>query len=128
MSARIDNDGNVTTLDGLRSLDDVVTPADVGDADKLAKLLTRLLAQQAQQKREFRPRRVQYQDIVSTGATMTPQTLRLEHGFGGRVVWWVCDTDVDAPRIRKDTSTDSNTLVLKMFDSGTFSFCVEEAG
>ncbi len=128
MSAYVANDGKVTKLDGRKEPDEVVTPDDVQDPKKLAELLARALREVTELKRRWAPRRMVFRDLVVNGGAMTPDTVRLQHGFGGRVVWWVCDTDFDAPRIRYNDATTEDVLVLKVYDGGTLSICVEEAG
>lgn len=127
-SARIASDGTVTQLDGRAATAEAITEDDVADAAKLTRLLARVLTDIAALRRRFVPRRLDFEDVavLSTGATV-----QLQHGFGGRVRWWVagwqCPTNV-APILREDTAlTDVNTIVLRSYVAGTVTIRVEAA-
>lgn len=128
-AAKVAADGKVTALDGRAEPDEVVTEADVQQPAKLARLLARLLAAVATLRRPFVPRRIDFEDVtVSTSGA----AVSLEHGFKGRVRWWVCDWDSaasTAPYLKRSTAlTTATTLVLLSYVAGTVCIRVEEAG
>ncbi len=125
-AARIDAAGAVTTLDGRAEPDETVTENDVKDTAKLAKVLARVLATIALLKRSWTPSRVDFEDCVVTN----PFTiLTLEHGFGGRVRWWVVD-QTSAMSANQTANTTADTLELYIYGDtdGTCTVRVEEAG
>lgn len=133
MAAVIDSTGTPRQLDGRAEPEVVVQEADVQDATKLARMLAWLLREVAALRRRFSPRRIDFEDQVSTGSAGSPATIRLEHGFGGRVRWWVVDVTtpgvIAVPYIYNDTTlTDENTLVLRVYYPSTITFRVEEVG
>lgn len=115
MKARVDRAGNVYKLDRQAEPDEVVSEEDVKDAPKLSRLLMRLLKDVAGLRRRFAPRSVDYEDLRVLSTTTT---LRLPHGFGARVRWWLVDwapTSASAnyvPLLAASATTDLNTLVL----------------
>jgi hypothetical protein len=133
MAAIVGSDGTVRQLDGRAEPEVVVQEADVQDATKLARMLAWLLREVATLRRRFYPRRIDFEDVVSTGSAGSPATIRLEHGFGGRVRWWVVDVTapgvIAVPYIYNDTTqTDANTLVLKVYYPSTITIRIEEVG
>jgi hypothetical protein len=128
VSARVASTGKVYQLDRQATPDEVVTAEDVKDADKLARMLARLLREVSDIKRRWWPRSRDYEDKAVVSGT----PLRLGHGFNARVRWWVVDwvptTPGDVPVFEKSTSTDLKTLVLDVGNSGTVSVRVEVAG
>jgi len=128
MASRVDKAGNVFSLDRPSEPDERVTEEDVKDADKLARLLMRLLKDVASIKRRFFPRRVDFEDRAVTSG----DALRLPHGFRARVRWWVVDwvptTPGDVPLFEKSTATDLRTLVLDVGNSGVVSVRIEASG
>jgi hypothetical protein len=128
-TAKVDSDGLVTVLDGRAEPEDVVTEEDVKDTAKLARILARLLSSVAILRRRFAPRRIDFEDVtVSTAGA----SVSLQHGFPGRVRWYVCgwqSAASTAPYLREDTdnSTDQ-VLVLLSYVAGTVCVRVEEAG
>ncbi len=131
MSANIANDGKVTSLDGAATTDEVITAEDAKDSAKLARLLGRLLKDNAEARRRFTPRRLDFVDIAIGGSATS---VSLAHGFGGRVRWWVVgwqSASVDPPYLREDTTaTTANELVLLAYSAvvGTACIRVEQAG
>lgn len=132
-AAKVDSVGKVTNLDGRAETDEVVTEADVQDAKKLSRLLVRLLSTVATLRRQFAPRRIDFEDVPCF--TLGTQ-IALQHNFNGRVRWWVVgwqsgggsayilrELAVAAP-----ASPDANTLYLQSFTAGTACIRVEEAG
>lgn len=129
-ACRIDVTNKVFQLGPRAVADEVVTEQDVQDTAKLARLLCRVLSLIAALRRQWAPRRVDFEDIV-VGAT--PTSHRLQHNFAGRVRWWVIDWIAGgaaaAPILLRDSAnTDANTLVLLSSKAGTVSIRVEEAG
>lgn len=131
MSAYVESDGTIVQLDGRTEPDEVVTPTDVEDASKLARIVGRVLRDIAALKRRYAPRRIVFRDVVSTGTTVSAQTKRFAHGLDGKVHWWVADwssTATVAPCVRRSASTTSDLLVLEFLTTGTATVIVEEAG
>lgn len=131
MSAYVDSDGTVNQLDGRAEPDEVITADDVKDADKLSRMLARVLREIAAIKRRHWPQRVVFRDVAITGTTMSPQTKRFAHGLGGRVHWWSggwTSGSTSGPHLRQTTATTDDELVLETHSTGTFTLIVEEAG
>lgn len=131
MSSAIVSGTKVRQLDKPSAPDQQVTADDAADSQKLARLLTSILASLADIKRRFWPKRIDYEDQVTTGTGGSPQTLPYEHGFGGRVRFWVVDwsgTTAAPILVRDSTLTTNDKLVLKSYEGGTFTLRVEEAG
>jgi hypothetical protein len=129
-AAVIDNDGRVRRLDARAGEDIVVTSRDVTDMERLARMVQDLKRDVAALKRAWRPARVYFRDV----ALPASGTVRLEHGLGGKVYWWVVDWDstgaaAESPRLdRVATQDDKNHIVLQSQRVGTATICVEEAG
>lgn len=138
-AAKISSSGVVRQLDGRKTSTQQLAPEHVQDPQRLARELNELRDKAAEQDRKHDPRRIDFEDLVCTSAN----TLRLVHGFGGRVRWWVVDwtstgtplvdsvgdtTNVYSPMLVKTTATDANTLVLQSYVSGVATVRVEEAG
>lgn len=119
-------------LDGKPQPDEQVTEADVTDAPKLARLLTRLLAEVAKLRRPFRPRTITFTNIVSTGTDVSPYTVRLTHKFGGEVDYEVVGRTepgvIVLPFEYQTTATDKDTLVLAIYYPATLAVRVTERG
>ena len=127
-TAVVDNDGIVRQLDARADAPVVLSAEDVQDADKLARLLNDARREIADLRRRWEPRRLIFQDrAVTAGAD-----LRLEHGFGGNVLYtveaWVAGTPGDAPVFEVSDDTDGNALVLEVGNSGTATILVKESG
>jgi hypothetical protein len=127
-AARIDSDGTVYPLDRPISPDEVVTAKDVQEPSKLASMLLRLLRDVASLKRLWTPKRIDFEDVAcSLGGTN-----RLNHGFGGRVRWWVVEWLPASPGtafgLEQTAATDASTLVLASSTTGTATIRVELAG
>jgi hypothetical protein len=132
-AAKITSDAKVTQLDQKSAAEEQVTPQDAGDTIKLAKLLTRILATVTRLARAWNPKRIDFEDQVSTGTDASPQSISFNHSFGGRVRWWIVDAystgSIVLPLVLKDnTLTTANTLVLNVYYPMTFTLRVEEAG
>lgn len=126
-SARIDSAGKVTTLDGKAEPDEVITEADVQDPAKLARRLGAMAKDLAMLRRAWAPRRLDFDEQTITAAG---NTISLEHGFGGRVRWWVVSSTTESLAGENATLTTANTLVLNASSlvDGTCTIRVEEAG
>lgn len=128
-SAKIDSDGNVTSLDGKIVPDEAVTEADAEDKGKLARILGRLLRDVADLRRRWNPRRVDFEDVTVTNAG---DSYQFEHGFKGRVRWWPVGWQsgtADACVLVENTAaTTETTLVLDSYGDGIVCVRVEEAG
>jgi hypothetical protein len=127
-SARIDASGNVYPLDRKVEPAEVFSEEDAKDPAKLARAVQRLLKASTEAARRLEPGRLDFEDRAVTSGT----DLRLEHGFGGRVRWWVVDwqptTPGDAALFERSADTDNDALVLEVGNSGTVTVRVEEAG
>jgi hypothetical protein len=127
MAARIDSAGNIYQLDRQAEPDERVTEEDVKDADKLARLLMRVLKDLASIKRRFFPRRVDFEDTAVDGSGVTKY--RFPHGLNARVRWWPVDvTGSSVAALRRHADTDLNTLVLLSDSACTVTIRVEAAG
>lgn len=136
-AARVDSAGKVKQLGPKASADEVVTELDVQQPSKLARLLCRILAQLAALRRQWAPRRLDFEDVVLAGAAGAGVGVRLQHNFGGRVRWWVVEWTfggggaASGPVLLKGVAageiTDS-TIVLYSYQAGTATIRVEEAG
>ena len=105
-----------------------VTPEQVQDPERLARLAMDLLRDVAALKRRFWPRRVDHEDreVDATGTTK----YRFPHGFAGRVRWYVVGWSggsAGASLVEHD-DTDDSTLVLVSYVAGTLTLRIEEAG
>ena len=129
-SAKVSSDGKVTQLDGKATANEVFTTEDAQEPEKVARLIGRLLVSVATLRRQWRPRRIDFEDVpLATGGVL----VRLQHNFNGRVRWWVVDyqptSGSAAPYgLMRDASTDANTLSLTSSTAGTATIRVEEAG
>jgi hypothetical protein len=128
MAAIVEADGRIRQLDRPAMPDESITEADVQDPSKLVRLVLRLLKDIALLKRRFWPKRLDFEDIECVAG----ETIRLEHGFGGRVRWWQVEwtgTGVGTfGGFEQTAATDRNTLVLLVVDNGTATVRVEQAG
>jgi hypothetical protein len=128
MSANIDYEsGRVTRLDRLPEARTPLTEGDVKEPATLVRILDGLLRDLAKVLGLWRPRRLDWVDVTldATGTTL----FRFEHRFDGVVRFWVVDWDgAAAHNVRKDTTTDDNTLVLTSTSAGAATIRVEEAG
>lgn len=127
-SARIDSASKVYPLDSPAAPDEVVTEKDVQEPPKLSRMLLRLLKDVASLKRLWTPSRIDFEDqaVSTAGAVVT-----LNHGFGGRVRWWIVDwqaTGTAAPVLKRTTATTNDALVLASYVAGTATIRVEAAG
>ncbi len=128
--AKVDSAGRVTPLGAKLAPDSVVTEQDVQDPSKLARMVGQALGGITMFLSRWYPRRIDFEDVTVGGAGALTT---LEHGFGGRVRWWVVDW-VDsggggtAFTLNTHASTTSNTLVLISFTLGLATIRVEEAG
>lgn len=113
------------SLDRKVGADEVVSVEDVADTSKLARLLTRILKLLADVRRSFVPRRTDFEDKdVDASGTVRH---RFAHGFGGRVRWWVVDSDA-VPALVRHADTNANTLVLTSTVACRLTLRIEEAG
>ncbi len=128
MTARVASTGPVRQLDRRAEPDTVVTEGDVKDAAKLARTLNTILKAVARLARSFAPKRIDFEDVSvdSTGTTK----YRFDHGFGGRVRWWVIDirNDTTYVDLRHHADTDANTLVLTSYADNIVTIRLEAAG
>jgi alpha-ketoglutarate-dependent taurine dioxygenase len=97
----------------------------VQDPAKLRETLEHL---QRRQERELaRDREVRRFKDVAVGAGGA--TVRLQHGLGQRVAWWVADWQPAAagnrPFLERSTASTADTLVLASYTAGTASIHVE---
>lgn len=127
-AARIDASGKVYRLDGSILPRAAVTPADVQEPAKLARLVAEAHRAAAEANARANPRRIDHEDVAvdNTGTTK----YRFEHGFGGRVRWWVVGWSGASagPQLIEDGDTGNDTLVLVSKVAGTVTVRIEEAG
>ncbi len=127
-AAKVDKDGTITQLGPKAGPDEVVSAEDVQDPVKLSKLLTKVLAAQAKQRRDWVPRSLDFEDLTCDGAG---GVLTLQHNLGGRVRWWVVDWEsvgAVTPILIAAPGTDESTLTLASYSAGIATIRVEEAG
>jgi len=130
--ANVEADGTVKQLDRRPGPDENISDEEVRDNSLLAKILLRIFRDVATLKRRWVPRRMDFRGIVSTGNASAPQTVRLAHGMGGPVVWWVVRaTALGAGSLKfieeLSTSTEDRLDLSVMFEA-TLTIRVEEAG
>ncbi len=134
MSANVTSGGVVRQLDRKAAPDEQITEEQVQDPPRLARVLMDMLRDVAILKRRWTPKRLDFQGIVSTATDIAPQDFRLEHGFGGSVVWWpvkvvfTAGTTIVVPYIYELPTSSENTLILRVYYPGTLTIRVEEAG
>lgn len=128
-AARVTSAGKVYPLDGRTEPDEVVTAEDAQDSSKVARLLCRLLKEIATLKRQWAPRRIDFEGVVC--GTIGQSTAVLQHGFGSAVRWWVVGwtgaTGV-AALVELASGTTSTTIQFQSYTAGTATIRVEEAG
>ncbi len=128
MSANIPAHGPIRQLDRRAEPDEQITDEQAKDPKRIARLLLSLLRDVAHLKRRWWPRRIDFEDRVvdATGTTL----YRLQHGFGGRVRWWVVDWTgaTVEPRLVRNATTTNDVLVLVSYAAGTATIRIEEAG
>lgn len=128
MSAIIPANGPIRQVDLAGEPLEQITPEQVTDEQRLARLLMDVLRQQADLSRRFWPQFIDFEDVAvdATGATV----YRFAHGLGGRVRWWPVDWSgaTAGPRLVRHANTDDNTLCLVSYTAGTLTLRVEVAG
>lgn len=123
--ANVAADGRVEALDSPSDAAERVSADDIANTMTLARLLTRLLRDVADLRRRWWPRRTDFVDVaVGSGGAQ----VRLDHGMGGRVRWWVTDATVAHALTRDAAATTADTLVLQSNAAGVVTIRVEEAG
>jgi hypothetical protein len=136
-AANVTSSGVISTLDGRAPSDIVITAKDVADPERLARMVQEQARKLAILERRWNPKRLDFVDYAVSGAT----DIRLDHGFGGRVRWWIGQwraTSTAAnyiPLLMESASTNDTTLVLSNLDitgigrfAGTVTIRVEAAG
>lgn len=127
-AAKIATDGKATLLGPKPGPDTIVTPENVQNAPALARMIATLFRSVAQLRARWYPRRIDFEDIPvgSIGALVQP----LEHGFKGRVRWWVVgwQTTSGSGHSLREFSTTDTTLTLMSYVAGSACIRVEEAG
>lgn len=128
-SAKIKDDGEISTLDGKAAPDEIVTSEDAKDPEKVARILGKLLREVAELRRRWNPQRIDFEDITVTNAG---DSYSFEHGFKGRVRWWPVGwrsgTADACVLVENETLTTDTTLVLDSYGDGIVCVRVEEAG
>ncbi len=130
MSAVVPSNGKLRQLDSPAVPDEQITPDQVTDTDRIARLFMRILKDVAGLKRRYWPDRLDFEDVAvdATGTTL----YRFPHGLGGRVRWWPVDWQGSLltynPALARDPSTDDNTLVLVSYAAGIVTVRIEAAG
>lgn len=117
---------------------EIIKPEDTEDSLKLSQLLQRILKHLSDLTRRWAPNRIDFEDVVVAGSSVSPETIRLTHMFDGPVRWWVVGTrnggTVALPYIQESHDgsgnplSDRNTLVLDVYYEATLTIRVEEAG
>ena len=126
--ARVASDGTVTQLGARAAPAEVFTEEDAKDPAKAAKVIARLLAEVAELRRRFSPRRIDFHSVTVAVGSYTP----LQHNFSGAVSWWVIGWQStgagNATQFIDTDFSDANTLTLFSGESGIATIRVEEAG
>lgn len=129
-SAKVDSAGTIKMLDGRGEPDEVITEKDVQDPPKLARLLGTTLNAIAQLRRQWVPRRIDFEGIAT--GTIGATTVPMEHGFGGAIRWWVVgwvSSGGSGPSLEEATAVSTDTtLRLYSYAAGTATIRIEEAG
>lgn len=133
MSVNIDyRTGKVTQLDIISEGSSLITENDVKDSGALVRALMFLIREIDKIRGRWRPHRIDFHHIVSTGTSGSPETFRLKHGFNSDVVWWPVDCQlagtVVVPLIMRSDPQDANTLTLAVYYPATLTIRVEAAG
>lgn len=126
-AAIVEKDGSIRQLDAKAGEEINVTADDVKDPQLLARMLQTALRELAELKREWRPRRLYFRDLVVDASGTTKY--RLTHNFGGKVNYYVAAVDSSGWfDVRTHADTDANALVLTSNNNTTITVLVEEAG
>lgn len=131
MSANVSPQGTVRQLDRIPQPPSPVTDETVKDAPTLARLVLGLIRDVSRLLGYWRPRRMDFEGLVSTGTDVAPQSFRLTHGFGGAVRWWVVDrrsSGAVAVPYEDRTDDDPDVITIRIFYEATVTVRVEEAG
>lgn len=129
MSVVVEADGARRQLDNKSAPPVSVTAEDAGDPEKLARMLEQVMRDNAELRRRFAPRFVEFRGIGTDGSGTTK--IRLFHGFGGPVRYWPTEAvnfGSGGPSLETHPDTDVNTLVLVAYGVGTVTIRVEESG
>ncbi len=129
MSANIPLNGPVVQLDGRVEPDESVSPEDMKDANRVSRLLARILRDLAQIARLWRPRRLDFEGRTYLGDGTT--VYRLEHRFGGSVRITAVNWDssgAGAFDYSLVASSNLNTAAFVTHVAGTGTVRIEEAG
>ncbi len=87
-----------------------------GDFDSLAEAVVKLSEQIASLADRLPPRAKEYE--ITWDTLTATDVVQLEHNFGTRVRWWVCNYEASAQLIVwETTNTDNNTLELSFDNS-----------
>lgn len=141
MSVNVNAQGVVRTLDRIPEPATPLTEQDVQAPKTLVRLLADIIQSIAKLSGLWRPKRVDFEGLIvdETGTTK----YRLTHGLNGPVRWWPVDWVLDATAfaalgitgmpgagasLSRDSTSDSNTLVLVSYFPGTVTVRIEEAG
>jgi hypothetical protein len=127
-AAVVSEDGTVRQLGPRADAPGVVTAEDVQDPEKLARFLNDMRREQAAQARRWSPRVLIDRDRAVTSG----DTVRIEHGFGSRVLYgvgeWRPATPGDVALFDFDEDSDGDALLLTVGNTGTVTLIVVEVG
>lgn len=127
MSAIVPIVGPIRQIDSPAQAEEQITAEQVGDAERLARLLQRDRGDIDELQRRFAANHVDHEDRVvdATGTKLH----RFPHFFGGRVRYWAVEwSGAAAPNLSKHSSTTNDTLVLTSTVAGTVTLRIEESG
>lgn len=112
--------------------DEVVSENDVTDTGLLRKLITRILTSLSALTGEWRPRKITFRDIVSTGTSGVPIDVALTHKFGGPVEYEVVDIadggTITLPLVMRLNTSTKDVLNLRIYFPATLAIRVTEGG
>ena len=128
MSVNVTSAGVVKRLDLELEAPSPIDERDVAEPGRLARMLLDIVRDLRKLTGLWRPRRIDFEGraLLDDGTTL----YRFEHRFASNVRWWAVDwtSDDGGVDIVKDAASDTNTLVLRSYCTGTITLRVEEAG
>jgi hypothetical protein len=124
LTAIVDRNGKARQLTKSAQPDEEVTKESLAEVSYLPRTLMRILKDIATLKRQWMPRRIDFEDVVVTASGKN-----FVHNFNTRVRWWAVDaTGSVAALVRSASSTDNILVLTATVGSPTVTIRIEEAG
>lgn len=124
--------GTVRQLDTIRNAPTPMTEQTVTDAPSVVRLVGGILRDLSTLLGRWAPRRIDFENVISTGAAGAPYTVQLTHNFNSNVRWWLVDLTnrgaTVAPVMDRILTSDLNVLTLRFYWPATFTVRVEASG